>query len=53
MSFNEVTGIDDDEAADEIVIALGVAYVANDPEDSVGAPTLGIRGTDRSKFDFQ
>ena len=52
VSFNEVTGIDDDEAADEIVIALGVAYVANDPEDSVGAPTLGIRGTDRSKFDF-
>ena len=44
VSFNEVTG--------EIGTMLGAAYVANDPEDSNGAPTLGIRGADRSKFDF-
>ena len=41
-TFNEVTGVIDTALA---------TFRANDPEDGTG-PTLGIRGADSSKFDF-
>ena len=47
VAFDEVTGNEMD--------GLGAAYAANDPEDDVGGPTptLGIRGADSGKFNFE
>ena len=54
VSFDEVNGIDDNLVDDEIAIALAT-FTADDAEEATEAAnmvTLGIRGADSSKFDF-
>ena len=52
VTFNEVTGIDDNNDEGAITTPLSTAYEANDPETTDDAPTLGHRGADSSKFNF-
>ena len=54
VSFDETNGIDDEPDVDEIGTAL-FTFTANDAEtaeEAANMVTLGIRGADSSKFDF-